>query len=103
MRRGKRRGTSEGREQQHEPEEAASVPSGGRVRLIALLLWAGIVAGAAALLLSARFPPLYDYYHWLYEGKIVADLWFGSATAAATAARNYTLLARPIPNLASPL
>ncbi len=66
------------------------------------LLW-GLVSLVAALPLAlSEFPPLYDYFHWLYAGHLVTGLIFGVQHGPPVAAA-YTLLPVPVPNLAAPL
>jgi hypothetical protein len=66
------------------------------------LLW-GLTALVAVLpLLLTEFPPLYDYFHWLYTGHLVTGLLFGVRNGPAAAVA-YTLLPVPIPNLAAPV
>lgn len=53
-------------------------------------------------LLIAELPPLYDYYHWLFDGHIVSLLLFGDH-ASDPVFKSYSLRWGPIPNLASSL
>jgi hypothetical protein len=66
------------------------------------VVW-GLVALVAALpLILAEFPPLYDYYHWLYTGYLVTGQLVG-ARHGPPAGVAYTITPVPIPNLAAPV
>jgi len=56
-----------------------------------------------ATALLVRLPPLYDYYHGLFEGLTISRLWFSAGAARSAVAQDHTLLWRPIPNLAAPV
>jgi hypothetical protein len=53
--------------------------------------------------LSVPFPPLYDYHHWVFQGRIVADLLFGHPDSRASVSSLFTLRLTPVPNSASPV
>lgn len=66
------------------------------------LLW-GLVSLVAILpLVLTEFPPLYDYFHWLYTGHLVTGLLFGVHHGPAAAVA-YSLVPVPVPNLAAPV
>ena len=62
-----------------------------------------MLSGAAILPLSLPFPPLYDYHHWIFQGRVVADLLFGHPDSRASVSSIFTLRRMPIPNSASPV
>ncbi len=71
-----------------------------RLTNLALLV---LAAGAVLPLLLARLPPLYDYYHWLFEGKLLSTLLVGSAAERQAVRSSFTMVPLPVPNLAAPL
>lgn len=62
-----------------------------------------IALGCAAVLLTPRFLPFYDYPEWLLQGQIVHDLWTGATSDGVAVTRLYALLPVPVPNLAAPV
>ncbi len=70
--------------------------------LVRRLGWLVLAALALLPLLRAAYPPLYDYYHWVFQGDVVQDLLTGSPDVAAIE-RAYTLNWAPIPNLGAPI
>ena len=65
-------------------------------------VWLALAACCAAVLLSPRFLPFYDYPEWLLQGQIVHDLWTGATSDGVPVAQLYALLPVPVPNLAAP-
>jgi hypothetical protein len=65
-------------------------------------VWGFVALLAVLPLLLIEFPPLYDYFHWLYTGHLVTGLIFG-VRHGPPAAVAYTLLPVPVPNLAAPV
>lgn len=61
--------------------------------------WAVLVAGVALTFIMAWLPPLYDYYHWVFEAFLVKSLIFGDGAARAA----YGIHPIPVPNLTAPL
>lgn len=59
-----------------------------------------LTAAVCVTAFSTRFPPLYDYYQWLFQGHVASSLLFGDATGFHG---QYTLSPVPVPNLAAPL
>ncbi len=87
------------------PAPAATMRSALRTRLLRpgwWMLWGLVSLVAAAPLALSEFPPLYDYFHWLYAGHLVTGLLFGVQHGPAVATA-YTILPVPVPNLAAPL
>ncbi len=86
-------------------DEAADAmqPESSTLRRLRVALWLVVSIVALLPIFLVRFAPLYDYYNWLYQGRIVADLLHAGPDAYASAHHNYTLDWRPIPNLAAPL
>jgi hypothetical protein len=87
-------------------EPVLDIPTGSheapRPRLASGLLWLLLTALLLLPLLSTAFPPLYDYYHWVFDGHIVSRLLFHER-GLERAFAYYTLQWKPIPNLATPL
>jgi len=76
--------------------------SGARSTARSAALW--LVLSVAALLpfLLAALPPLYDYYHWVFEGRLFSSLAFGSGGAVDEAiADAYGIRSVPVPNAAA--
>lgn len=70
------------------------------VRRRAAALWVVLSAATAAAICSTEFLPFYDYYQWLYQGRVVSALLFGTHPPDITA--SYELTPVPVPNLAAP-
>ena len=66
----------------------------------AAVAWVVLAAAVCVAAFSTRFPPLYDYYQWLFQGHVTSSLLFGDA---ADFHGQYTLSPVPVPNLAAPL
>ncbi len=66
-------------------------------------MWALLSVGCAAVLLTPRFLPFYDYPEWLLQGQIVRDLWTGAASNGSSVPQLYAMLPVPVPNLAAPV
>jgi hypothetical protein len=78
------------------PEEPATASTSARA------LWLLLCVCALVPLGVTRLPPLHDYYHWLFLGKVVSVKLFGMSGRPALDTA-YSLAAEPIPNLAAPL
>ncbi len=63
--------------------------------------WILVCAATVAPLVVAALPPLYDYYHWIFEGRLFASLTFGGDPADAVIAEWYELGHLPVPNMAA--
>ncbi|TQM38818.1 hypothetical protein [Pseudonocardia cypriaca] len=72
------------------------------LRLDGAVIWLVLTAATVGALYSSHFLPFYDYYQWLFQGHVVADLLFGGADATGFAGA-YSLDPVPVPNLAAPL
>ena len=57
-----------------------------------------LCVAAIAPVLFARLPPLYDYYHWLFEGQLLSRIAFGSVPERAAISEAYSLASTPVPN-----
>ncbi len=67
------------------------------------MVWALLSVGCAAVLLTPRFLPFYDYPEWLLQGQIVRDLWTGAVSNGSPVTQLYAMLPVPVPNLAAPV
>jgi len=66
------------------------------------LVWIVLCSATVAPFVVAALPPLYDYYHWVFEGDLFASLAFGQDTARDRAiAGAYGIRALPVPNSAA--
>jgi len=52
-------------------EPAGSVPRRAQLRVA---LWLALSVAAVLPIFLVLYAPLYDYYNWVYLGRIVADL-----------------------------
>ncbi len=77
--------------------------AGPRQRQVLVALWLVLSAAAALPIFLVRYAPLYDYYNWVYQGRIVADLLHAGPDAYASAHRYYELSRTPTPNIAAPV
>jgi hypothetical protein len=80
--------------------EEASEPRGQRRLRVAL--WLALSAVAVLPIFLVSYAPLYDYYNWVYQGRIVADLLHAGPDTYASAHRFYSLSRTPVPNSAAP-
>jgi hypothetical protein len=64
-----------------------------------------MLLSAAVLLpfLVAEYPPLYDYYHWVFQGHILKALLSNSVQGTEAVRSLYELKGTPTPNLAAPV
>jgi len=67
------------------------------------LPWLAIALAAVVPPLVATFPPLYDYYHWVFQGHIVSRLLPFGPQAGDVFRATYELHWGPTPNLAAVL
>jgi hypothetical protein len=65
--------------------------------------WLYFSGAAVAMLFSVRALPFYDYYEWLFQGNLVAQLLFGVPGAGEPVDTLYGLRPVPVPNLGAPL
>jgi hypothetical protein len=65
--------------------------------------WLYLSGATIAMLFSVRALPFYDYYEWLFQGHLVAQLLFGVPGAGESAHDLYGLRPVPVPNLGAPL
>src|SRR5438874_3217701 len=67
------------------------------------VIW--VVLSVAALLpfVAVEFPPLFDYYHWLFQAHILKTLVLGGTAGLQSVDPLYSLNWAPIPNLAAPV
>lgn len=65
-------------------------------------LWLALSVVAVLPIFLVRYAPLYDYYNWVYQGRIVADLLHAGPDSYAAAHRYYELRHTPTPNIAAP-
>jgi hypothetical protein len=65
--------------------------------------WLCLSCAAVAMLFGVRALPFYDYYEWLFQGNLVAQLLFGVPGAGESADNLYGLRPVPVPNLGAPL
>ena len=56
---------------------------------------------AVTPILVAPLPPLYDYYHWIFEGDLLSRLAFDSGAERTDILEFYDLVLAPVPNQAS--
>jgi hypothetical protein len=66
-------------------------------------LWLALSVAAVLPIFLVRYAPLYDYYNWVYQGRIVADLLHAGPDAYASAHRYYDLSQTPTPNTLAPV
>jgi hypothetical protein len=79
-----------------------TVPRPHRLAVSVGFVWC-LLSAIAILPLSVPFPPLYDYHHWIFQGRIVADLLFSHPDSRASVSSIFSLRRTPIPNSASPV
>ncbi len=77
------------------------VDEGPRSALVRRLVWALLCVAAVVPFLVAAFPPLYDYYHWVFEGHLFASLAFGGTPQDEAIAEAYGIAHLPVPNMAA--
>jgi hypothetical protein len=78
------------------------VPRPNRLAVSVGLVWC-LLSAVATLPLSVPFPPLYDYHHWVFQGRVVADLLFSHPDSRASVSSLFSLRLTPVPNSASPV
>lgn len=83
----------------------AAEPAAAEQRQLQLLLalWLALSVAAVLPIFLVRYAPLYDYYNWVYQGRIVADLLHAGPDAYASAHRFYELNHTPTPNISAPI
>ncbi len=65
--------------------------------------WAILAAAGVTPYVLATYPPLYDYYNWAFQGKLLSSLLFGVPPGREAVGALYGLRLQPVPNLAAPL
>src|SRR5204863_466841 len=66
--------------------------------------WWVILSLAAIIPFAAvEFPPLYDYYHWLFQAHVLKALLVGGAPSVEPVSVLYGFNWTPVPNLAAPI
>jgi hypothetical protein len=81
-------------------EPPAADPRHLRLRVA---LWLALSVAAVVPVFLVRYAPLYDYYNWVYQGRIVADLLHAGPDSYAAAHRYYDLNHTPTPNISAPI
>lgn len=66
---------------------------------VAFALLVAIACCAALPLILAPYPPLYDYYQWMYQGHLVSRLLPWGPADGGPVAATYSLVWGPTPNL----
>lgn len=65
--------------------------------------WLILALAAVAPFVLAAYPPVYDYYDWAYQGRLLLDLALGSGNVRQQVGALYVIAWQPIPNSAAPL
>jgi hypothetical protein len=84
-------------------ETALSQKSTIQIANVGIAWWLVLSAAAILPLLTIEFPPLYDFYHWVFQGHITRLLLFGGSDATGSVDLAYRLSATPVPDSAAPL
>lgn len=67
-----------------------------------LILWVVLSLAAVLPFLAVEFPPLYDFYHWVFQGHVTRTLLFGGPEGAGSVDSIYRLSGAPIPDSVTP-
>lgn len=84
-----------------DPTQTARIPP--RAAQVAKLAWVFLSIASTLPFLVAEFPPLYDFYHWMFQGYIVKALALGGPSAAEPASSIYRFAGTPVPDTVTPV
>jgi len=84
----------------HVPREPAAAARPETRALVALWLVLSVIAVLPIFIIE--YAPLYDYYNWVYQGRIVADLLHAGPDTYAAAHHYYSPSRTPVPNSVAP-
>ncbi len=80
----------------------AGEPQAIPIHVVVRLSWGIVCLAAVVPLFVVSYAPMYDYHQWVYQGRLVSDLFVSHPEAKSIVSSVYSVDALPVPNSAAP-